>query len=360
MPGIYFSCPPSYTNYISIILRHIKDLKRGLGETTLFGSLVFIFGFSIFTPAVFGTNPFKNNSNALLAANFGGPPGVVSGGVDFVDGGVGYASQDLFLEDPQISGGDTLYAPSHPLTNLIPTRDGFTKYRVRSGDTISGLSARFGISIETIRHANPGVRTSLGLNQELTILPVSGIIYEVRDGDDINSVANRFGISISSIQQYNPNHQKLFETTGGLVVLPNVKPSQINLLNQYIGGLPDLKSYFALPARGWNWGALHEYNAVDIADKCGSPIYASAEGLVIEESQNGYWNNGYGNYILIEHPNGTKTRYAHTEKNIVRVGDYVMQGKEISSIGSTGNTHGPTGCHLHFEVYGAKNPFAIR
>ena len=63
---------------------------------------------------------------------------------------------------------------------------------------------------------------------------------------------------------------------------------------------------------------------------------------------------------MIEHPNGTKTRYAHTDENFVRVGDYIAQGKEIATIGSTGNTHGPTGCHLHFEIYGAKNPFVIR
>jgi len=119
-------------------------------------------------------------------------------------------------------------------------------------------------------------------------------------------------------------------------------------------------SEYILPARGWNWGILHDFNAVDIADACGKPIYASYEGLVIEESDDNFWNNGYGNYILIEHPNNTKTRYAHTLKNLVKVGDYVLQGQQIALIGNSGNTHGLSGCHLHFEVYGAKNPFAIR
>ncbi|MDP1706654.1 MAG: M23 family metallopeptidase [bacterium] len=118
-------------------------------------------------------------------------------------------------------------------------------------------------------------------------------------------------------------------------------------------------SYFILPSSGLNWGKLHYNNAVDIADLCGRPIKAAAEGLVVEEFSNNRWNNGYGNYVLIEHPNGTKTRYAHAAKNIVKVGDYVDQGQKISLIGNTGNAKGATGCHVHFEVIGAKNPFVI-
>jgi len=295
----------------------------------------------------------------LVPTGFGGP---AEGNeeTNFVLGGVGYgADNPTFLEDPNTSDEGTLYAPSYPLTNLVPTRGGFTKHKTRKGDTVSRLAANFGISVETIRFANPDMGGSLDIGKELTILPVSGITYEIQEGDDIDSVASHYNITPESIRQYNPNYQKLFETTGGVIVLPNVKPTKNDYLNQYIKGLPDLKSYFTLPARGWNWGILHEYNAVDIADACGEPIYASAEGLVVEEFGDGYWNNGYGNYILIEHPNGTKTRYAHTEKNLVHVGDYVSQGKQIAEIGNTGNTHGPTGCHLHFEVYGAKNPFAI-
>ena len=111
-----------------------------------------------------------------------------------------------------------------------------------------------------------------------------------------------------------------------------------------------------MPTTGWNWGRLHNYNAVDIANACGTSIYAAAEGLVIDEKSFG-WNGGYGHYVDIEHPNGVITRYAHTEKNSVSVGDYVAQGDVIAYIGNTGLTHGVTGCHLHFEVRGARNPF---
>ena len=86
-------------------------------------------------------------------------------------------------------------------------------------------------------------------------------------------------------------------------------------------------------------------------------VYAAAEGLVIEAGNIG-WNNGYGGYIKIKHPNKTYTAYAHLNKILVDEGKYVSQGAKIGLMGNTGNTHGPTGCHLHFEVRGAKNPFA--
>jgi murein DD-endopeptidase MepM/ murein hydrolase activator NlpD len=71
-------------------------------------------------------------------------------------------------------------------------------------------------------------------------------------------------------------------------------------------------------------------------------------------SRVGGWNGGYGNYVVVDHPNGTQTLYAHLYKNIVWQGQKVVQGQVIGYLGTTGRS---TGCHLHFEVRGAKNPF---
>mgnify|MGYP001578006362 FL=1 len=116
---------------------------------------------------------------------------------------------------------------------------------------------------------------------------------------------------------------------------------------------PDLKGYFTMPTEGFNWGKLHSNNAVDIANACGTDIRAAAGGLVNEASTD-LWGGGYGHYVIISHPNGTKTRYAHMNKISVSVGQYVKKGDSIGSMGMTGNS---TGCHLHFEVLGAVNPF---
>jgi murein DD-endopeptidase MepM/ murein hydrolase activator NlpD len=70
-------------------------------------------------------------------------------------------------------------------------------------------------------------------------------------------------------------------------------------------------------------------------------------------SKQGGWNGGYGNYIVIDHDNGTQTLYSHQSSNIVYVGQYVQKGEVIGYMGSTGRS---TGNHLHFEVRGATNP----
>ncbi len=121
--------------------------------------------------------------------------------------------------------------------------------------------------------------------------------------------------------------------------------------------LPRLLHYFIQPAAGLNYGILHPHNAVDIANVCGTPVVAAADGIVVAADQGG-WNGGYGSYVTLEHPNGTRTKYAHLEKVLVSTGDQVQQGGQIATIGDTGFVHGPSGCHLHFEVYGAANPFA--
>lgn len=121
--------------------------------------------------------------------------------------------------------------------------------------------------------------------------------------------------------------------------------------------LPRLPHYFIQPTSGLNWGILHAHNAVDIANVCGTPVAAAADGIVVAADQGG-WNGGYGSYITIEHPNSTRTKYAHLQKVDVATGDEVRQGQVIGEIGNTGYVHGVTGCHLHFEVYGAANPFA--
>ncbi|MEX1014451.1 MAG: LysM peptidoglycan-binding domain-containing M23 family metallopeptidase [Candidatus Paceibacterota bacterium] len=265
-------------------------------------------------------------------------------------------SKNILLKESASAVGS-----SHPFSNVIPSRDGLNKYKVREGDTLSGIAAGFGISLETIKLANTDVSSSLIPGEEITILPVSGILYEIEENDTLEGVASTYTVDVNLIKEYNKNYQELFSSSGSVIVLPYAKPlNRWAYINKHSNSLPNLNNYFQLPAKGWNWGSLHYSNAVDIAAACGEEIYAAQEGLVIEASSNDYWNDGYGNYILIEHPNETKTKYAHTLKNFIEEGDYVLQGDTIALIGNTGNVHGPTGCHLHFEVYGAKNPFAVK
>jgi len=169
--------------------------------------------------------------------------------------------------------------------------------------------------------------------------------------------------------------------TGGDSILQNQNPVTIPVpasestpapsrssLPYYAAG-PYLDGYFIFPTTGFNRGKLHSYNAVDISrgSDCLSeniPVFAAASGLVFAtyptESVYRYANGGYGNNILLLHPNGVLTRYAHLKDILVIADQYVNQGSIIAFMGGYPGNSGSgnsTGCHLHFEVRGAKNPF---
>ncbi len=255
-----------------------------------------------------------------------------------------------------IVDGDTLLSANNPLSNIVPTRDGLMIYKVQRGDTLSRIAANFGISLNTILWANENLKASgLAPGKEIVILPVTGVLHQVQEGDTLDGIASQYNVSVERILRANPSLLPSKLDSSSSIIIPSAQPIQGSRLAS-LTKLPNLAGYFSIPTTGWNWGRLHNNNAVDIANACGTPIYAAAEGLISESSDYG-WNGGYGGYVLIEHPNGTKTKYAHNQKNLVSVGDYVAKGDQIAVIGNTGLTHGPTGCHLHFEVFGARNPF---
>jgi len=92
-----------------------------------------------------------------------------------------------------------------------------------------------------------------------------------------------------------------------------------------------------------------KHNGVDLAGPTGTPVYATADGLVSRASRFGT----YGNYIQIEHGGELETRYAHLSGYAVSAGDHVHKGQLIGYVGTTGRSTGP---HLHYEVRVAGEP----
>lgn len=92
---------------------------------------------------------------------------------------------------------------------------------------------------------------------------------------------------------------------------------------------------------GYRWGVLHA--GIDLANSIGTPILAVSDGVVIEAGPAG----GYGMLVKLRHADGTVTLYGHINTTLVSVGERVMAGDQIATMGNRGNSTGP---HLHFEV----------
>ena len=90
-------------------------------------------------------------------------------------------------------------------------------------------------------------------------------------------------------------------------------------------------------------GAIKFHSGVDLACSQGTPIHATADGIV---SHSG-WTSGSGYVVVLEHGLGFSTIYAHNKTNAVKVGQQVRRGEVIGYVGSTGRTTGP---HVHYEV----------
>lgn len=232
-------------------------------------------------------------------------------------------------------------------------------YTIQEGDSLSTIADKFGISLNTIKWANSITKNSpLKKGEDLTILPVSGVLYEAKTGDTIESISSAFGVSALVILQANEIENRGEIKLGDSLIIPDGKPlrSLSAIAKESSNNLPSLPGYFAypVPKSSLNWGVLHISNAVDFANVCGTTISASAAGMVIKAGNPDLWNGGYGGYLVLEHQNGTETLYGHTSLNLVDIGKYVEQNEPIAKIGKTGKS---TGCHVHFEVHGAKNPF---
>ena len=233
-------------------------------------------------------------------------------------------------------------------------------YTVQEGDTLSFIASDYGVSINTVIWANnlkspddikPGI--------ELKIPPVTGVLHKVKRGDTIASIAKKYSVESDKIVSFNslPQDGELqiddeVIVPGGKISTPATFPQQGTA--KRFAYLPSLDGYFMTPANGYNWGRIHGRNGVDIANSCGTPIYAAADGTITLAKTSG-WNGGFGKVVKILHPNGTETLYAHANQLLASIGQYVSRGQQIAAIGSTGRS---TGCHVHFEVHGARNPLA--
>lgn len=279
---------------------------------------------------------------ALMSATANPDPiGAIGGGDVIVDEGALVAGGTLGADD---------MAAAKTFTGEISV------YVVREGDTLSQIAEMFQVTTNTIRWANEIPGGVIQPGDSLVILPIAGVRHVIKSGDTMSTIAKKYDANIEEIVEYNQLTEGVALVVGETIVVPGGQmaapvrsASPVKTSGSAVASVG-----FTHPAPGAiRTQGIHGYNGVDLGGSYGAPIKAAASGEVIVSKSSG-WNGGYGNYIVIKHPNGTQTLYAHLSSTAVGVGAYVGAGEVIGGMGSTGRS---TGVHLHFEVRGARNPF---
>jgi LysM repeat protein len=238
--------------------------------------------------------------------------------------------------------------------------DQISVYVVHKGDTLASVAKMYNVSPNTIKWAND-IKGAIKEGDILTILPISGIEYVVKKGDTVSLIAKKYSADATEIQEFNDVDLNVGLKVGQTIIIPDavpavaIAPTIKKTSSKTQGSSPSYAGYYMNPLPGARKSqGLHGYNGIDLAGPAiGTPVLSSAKGTVILAKFGGY-NGGYGNYVVVSHPNGTQTLYAHLNSVSVSRGEVVLQGQKLGGMGNTGRS---TGKHLHFEVRGAKNPF---
>jgi murein DD-endopeptidase MepM/ murein hydrolase activator NlpD len=234
-------------------------------------------------------------------------------------------------------------------------RDSIIDYQVQSGDTVTSIAGKFGVSADTIRWENNLLGGKIKVGQAIKILPVTGVAHTVAKGDTVYSIAKKYDSEAQAIVDFPFNtftNDETFELAiGQTVIVPDgVMPSvqvtaRVRQMTPNAGSVT-ASGRFVWPTQGVISQRFSWYHpGIDIANSAAPLVVAADSGRVIYAA----WDpSGYGNMVLIDHGNGYQTRYAHMSQIMVIGGQTVAKGQTIGRMGSTGHS---TGIHTHFEIY---------
>ena len=262
----------------------------------------------------------------------------------------------------------TLLKPVAVDTTVSDGKGLMRTYRVRSGDTLTGIARKFSVSMMTVWWANHlRSKDDLHIGQILTIPPVSGVVVTVGSSDTLETLAAKYRVEPSEIVDANdledPNLVigQTLTVPGALGAgIPTPKPApKPKATSRSSGGSssggggstkPPAKysgGAFGWPVAGGSISQYYHYGhyAIDIQANSGTRVKAAASGTVIFA---GWKSNGGGYQVWIAHGSNLYTTYNHMSSVSVGRGQHVGRGQAIGRVGSSGNASGP---HLHFEVW---------
>lgn len=162
---------------------------------------------------------------------------------------------------------------------------------------------------------------------------VTGFDEEFRLGDQLMKLAQLEREVKLSQESYNDLFTTFSKKQDSLTYLPALRPVLKGVVSSGFG----IRTHPVLKVR-------RHHDGLDLSAPRGTPVYASADGVVRYAS----WNGGYGRMVIIDHKYGFETRYGHLNTFFVRPGQTIKRGEKIGEVGNTGLT---TASHLHYEVH---------
>lgn len=259
-----------------------------------------------------------------------------------LEGSAEYSS-DGTLVDSKISEKD--------MEKLFRQPVSFQSYKVQPGDSISSITKKFGLNnISTLIAVNDidNVR-QLRAGQKLKIPSIDGLFYTVQKGNSLQGLSLKYGVTMEDLLDV--NELETSELSAGQVIfIPGAK-MEPSALSRAMGELfrSPLKTSYRLtshfgPRADPFTGARSNHTGVDMACPTGTPILAAASGTITYSGTSPV----FGYYVIINHGNGYQSLYGHMSKILAKKGQWVSQGTRIGLVGSTGYSTGP---HLHFTVF---------
>jgi murein DD-endopeptidase MepM/ murein hydrolase activator NlpD len=240
----------------------------------------------------------------------------------------------------------TLGTVSAALAEAVAARDLATAERAELTEQLAELEIRARMNAERqnemIDELEQAVAMSFGPLEELfekTDLDVDSLIATLRS--NYSGQGGPLGAVSVSTRSIEGDDGSLGRRLDSLMV----DLDRMNLMRIAASKIPyamPLRSSFRFTsAFGSRWNRLHA--GIDLAGPVGTPIYATADGVVVDAGR----ESGYGNVVRVQHEFGFQTVYAHQSRIRVKVGQQVSRGEQIGDMGSTGRS---TGSHLHYEV----------
>ncbi len=250
---------------------------------------------------------------------------------------------------------------SSSLQTIIPegrARDEVLKHKVEPGETLESIAQEYNVTLSSIKYVNNmGDSDLIKPGQELTILPVSGVLHEVKDGESLESISGKWKVAAQAIVEINWLDEPYTVKAGDKLIIPNAEIPEPTPTPQPAraaspstsrsgGGAVAGTGRFMFPTNGSITQYYSYYhNGIDIGTMNSTPpIYAADSGRVTFA---GWWSGGGGYSVWIDHGNGYVTQYAHMSRISVSAGQSVGRGQQVGLVGDTGLAFG---YHLHFNV----------